>query len=84
MFHILANNEKDIFNKICYLLFNEEYQHKSTKRMAKESNINIIYISYVNYITSNNESIPKRIKCKIYQYFHKEICFVETGEIPLN
>jgi hypothetical protein len=82
MFHMLANNEKDTFDKVCYLLLNEEYQHKSTKRMAKESNVNMAYVPYANHTTSNNESIPKRIRCKTCQCFHKGTCFVETGEIP--
>jgi hypothetical protein len=80
---MLANNEKDIFDKVCYLLFNEEYQYKCTKRIVKGNNINMAYISYANHI-SNNESISKRIRCKICQCFHKGICFVETGEIPPN
>jgi hypothetical protein len=62
---MLANNEKDIFNKIYYLLFNEEYQYKYIKRMIKESNMNIIYILCANYIL-NNEFISKRIRYKIY------------------
>jgi hypothetical protein len=81
---MLANNEKDTFDKVCYLLLNKEYQYKCIKRMAKENNVNMVYISYANYTTSNNESISKRIRCKICQYFHKGICFVETGEIPPN
>jgi hypothetical protein len=81
---MLANNEKDTFDKIYYLLFNKEYQHKCSKRMAKENNINVAYISYANHIISNNKSIPKRIRCKTYQYFHKGICFVEIGEISSN
>jgi hypothetical protein len=64
IFHILVNTEKDTFNKVCYLLFNKEYQYKSIKRMTKENNINIAHISYANH-TSNNESISKRIRCKI-------------------
>jgi hypothetical protein len=82
IFHILANNEKDIFDKICYLLLNEEYQYKSTKRMIKKSNANMIYVSYANYIISNNEFISKKIRYKTYQYFHKGTCFVEIREIP--
>jgi hypothetical protein len=82
IFHMLANNEKDIFDKVCYLLLNEEYQHKNIKRMAKKSNINIAYVLYANHTISNNESISKRIRCKTCQCFYKGICFVEIGEIP--
>jgi hypothetical protein len=65
MFHMLTN-KKNIFDKICYLLFNKEYQYKSTKRMTKENNINMAYVSYANHTTSNSEFISKRIKCKTY------------------